>query len=188
MRDLGPYIYLLLFAAFALLNYVMQRLAKRRNEQSAADEEARPEPEDERRRAEELTRRRAEELAQRAQESTRRRAEELAQRAQEPTRRRAGEPARRLEPSTKPGGPMLPVRPAAERISRVRAVTEEPEEVRKARARSARAAEIQIGARAQGAGRPDLRALLADRRNLRQAIVLMTVLGPCRAQQPRDML
>jgi hypothetical protein len=32
-----------------------------------------------------------------------------------------------------------------------------------------------------------VRALLAGRRNLRHAIVIMTVLGPCRAQQPPDV-
>lgn len=31
-----------------------------------------------------------------------------------------------------------------------------------------------------------LRALLRDRRGLRHAIVLMTVLGPCRAQEPPE--
>jgi hypothetical protein len=162
MRDLGPFAYLLLFAAFALLNYVMQRLAKRRNEQSSTDEGTGPEVDD--------VAQRAEELRQQRTQAVRRRLEQIQQRSRLP--QQPEEPTSRV--------PLV-----AEQVVRLPTRAEEPEEVLRARARAARPERLPVLA-IDTSMRSALRVLLADRRNLRQAIVLMTVLGPCRAQQPLD--
>lgn len=88
-----------------------------------------------------------------------------------------GEQLQRPREEPMPAG----VAKAAERIQRVRAAQEEPLEVRQARARTPRPEVAGQPIRARRAA--GLRALLTNRRSLRQAVVLMTVLGPSRAQE-----
>jgi len=106
------------------------------------------------------------------------------QHREEPKRRREQlQQAKRLEREREEPTPR--VKRPAEQIKRVRPASAEPLEVREARARARRPEAPTVPAisarRVSG-----VRALLAGRRSLRQAIVIMTVLGPCRAQQPPD--
>jgi hypothetical protein len=105
---------------------------------------------------------------------------------QDEVEQRLDELKRRREQLQRPREqPALRIERPAERIERVRAVQEEPLEVRQARARaSGPAVPAPPVTRAQRAS--GVRALLGDRRSLRQAVILMTVLGPCRAQQSPD--
>lgn len=152
MKDLGPYLYPLIFAALVLLNYLMQRISKWQKQQAAQKEESKPPQDEVQQRLEELKRRR-----------------EQLQQTRKQAQRPREQPAPRVE------------RPA-ERVVSVRPVQEEPLEVRQARARASRpAVQAQPVTRAQRAS--GVRALLADRRSLRQAVILMTVLGSCRAQE-----
>lgn len=154
MKDLAPYLYPLIFAALVLLNYVMQRMAKWQKEQTAAEkEESKPKQDDVQKSLEELKQRR----------------EELAQKRSQLQLPR--------EQSAPPAGQL------AERTRRERVVQDEPREVRQARARASRPETPVPPATTRATRVSGVRALIADQRSLRQAIVLMTVLGPCRAHQ-----
>jgi hypothetical protein len=98
-------------------------------------------------------------------------------------RREQLQQAKRLEQREEP---TPRVQRPAEQLKRARPVSDEPLEVREARAR-ARRTEAPTAPAISARRVTGVRALLAERRNLRQAIVIMTVLGPCRAQQPPDV-
>jgi hypothetical protein len=105
---------------------------------------------------------------QKSLEELKRRREQLAQKRSQLQRPRKQTAARAERP--------------VDRTRRERVVQDEPVEVRQARARASRPETP--APPATGAPRVSgVRALIADQRSLRQAIVLMTVLGPCRAQQ-----
>ncbi len=157
MEDLAPYTYLLIFAVLALLNYVMQRIAKWLKQQQAAERDnAHPSPAEVKQQVEELKRRR------------------------EALHRQDKEGRIRVEESTRG------LRTTAAPPKRVRSTQEEPAEVRAARAR-ARHSGASVIPMPDGRILPGVSPLLRGRRSLRQAIVMMTVLGPCRAQQPPDV-
>lgn len=154
MKDLAPYLYPLLIAALVLLNYVMQRIAKWQKKQPSAEpeeEETEPAPDEMQQRLEKLKRQR-EQLQQKRKQAQGERAEPTA-----------------LRPER-----------TSERNERVRAVRDEPLETRLARARASRP-ELPAPPALRARRASGIRALLADRRSLRQAFVLTTVLGPCRA-------
>jgi hypothetical protein len=154
VKDIAPYIYPLLIAAFVVINYVVQRLAKGRKRQLPPGDAPTPAASEELRRAEELQRKRDQ-------------------------RRLRLQLKRQLQKQTAD----LPR--ATERVKRVPAVRDVPLEVLQARARANRPQLPDAPAIAKR--RPAVKALLADRRSLRQAIVIMAVLGPCRAQQPHEV-
>jgi hypothetical protein len=158
MRDIGPYIYPLIFVVLVLLNYFAQRIARWQKQQQVPPNEA----------------------AKAQQEALEQRAEEVKRRREELKRARA-EAQRQLEK------PTPRVQRAADQIKRARLGTEASSlEVLEPRAR-VRRAEAPTVPTIIAPRRPDVRALLAGRRNLRDAIVIMTVLGPCRAQQPPEV-
>jgi len=144
VNTINPLIYALIFAALALLNYLMQRLAKRLKEQPPPEQKA---PQARERTVAEVTRRA--------------RDDKPASPAQEPReRRKPRESARQREPA-------------------------EPRELREWRDRLRRA-QAPTSPTAPPRCHVGARAFLSGRQNLRRAIVIRTVLGPCRAQEPHD--
>jgi hypothetical protein len=103
--------------------------------------------------------------------------EELKRREQLPPQ--GAEVRRRIEESA------LGARQAPASGSRARSRQDEPAEVRESRARAKRTRAAAIAPPPERA-LPGVKPLLRGRRNLRQAIIVATVLGPCRAQQPPD--
>jgi len=116
-------IYILIFGAILLFQYVMQRFARRRQSEAPQEE---PLPQE----------------------------EPIPQ--EEPLPEIWGR-----APAIPAGSPVL-----VERVGRSKAL----------------AAAVAIPRR-----RPAVRSLLGGRRELRRAIVIMTILGPCRAQEPPDI-
>jgi hypothetical protein len=100
-------------------------------------------------------------------------------------RREQLQPRKQLQPGREE--PTSRAQRPAERIKRARPVSGEPVEVREARAARATRSEVSTVPTITARRLPGMRALLADRRNLRQAIVIMTVLGPSRAQRPPEV-
>jgi hypothetical protein len=159
MRDLAPYIYPLIFVALVLINYLAQRVARwqKQTQKQQLPRDEVPKPKND---AGSPPRGEPNRRREQLQQAKR-----LARQREEPTPR---------------------VQRPAEQFTRVRPVSDEPLEVREARAR-ARRPEAPTAPAISARRVTGVRALLAERRNLRQAIVIMTVLGPCRAQQPPDV-
>lgn len=168
MKDLAPYLYPLLLAAFGLLSYIMQRIARWQKRQSAQEQEASQPAADE---------------AQQALEELNRKREQLRQ--QRDQQQRTRQPRKEQQRVREQSAP-LPAGPPTQRVRRPLKVLgeEEPLEVRLARARANRPDVSGLQLHAPHAPRATrVRALLADRRSLRQAFVLTAVLGPCLAQE-----
>jgi hypothetical protein len=159
MKDLAPFIYPLINAALVLLNYVIQRVTRRREQQRPPDAESGPAPDHE------APQRRARELKQLDEQLQRRRQSQL--------QRGESSPAQSAPRSRAP----------AEGARNARRTLEEPAEVREARTRRLA---TPLTAEISAPRRSEVRTVLADRRSLRRAFVIMAVLGPCRAQQTSD--
>jgi|GEM_PF-1584534 len=142
--DLAPFIYLLMFGVFVLLNYLMQRLGK-------------------------WLQKKQQEQERREQQKLQRQEQQKPQPPRVLTRQRAGSEPQAAAEQRGPQGRFPEVPPMAPEsrtgVSRIEALPVP-----------------QLSARE----RPNVRALLASRRSLRDAIVIMTVLGPCRAQRPTE--